>query len=837
MTIAQDLRYALRQLRRSPVFALTAIATLALGLGANTAIFSLLDQALVRSLPVREPRQLVILEGTGKAWEGHSSSHGGDQEAYFSYPMYRDLQAQGSRAFSGLIATAPADIGFARAGSAQQGRAEIVSGNYFSVLGVEAALGRVLTPANDAAPGANPVAVLSYDFWRDHLRADPSVVGGTVSINGRPFQILGVAARGFRSSIWGETPSVFVPMSMLDTILPGKGKRLSDHTDRWMNILGRLQPGETRAQAEVALAPLWHALRAEELKALGHRSEHFTDEFLTRSRLRVLDGARGFSYDRDTYEKPLIAVMAMALLVLLMAGVNVASLLLVRSSARVREFSVRYALGAGFARILKQLLLEGLLLGVAGAAGAMLLAPIAIRVLVDRLTGDQAYGDFSAALDLRLVAFNFAVALGLGVIFSLAPALDLRRLNLSSSLRQGTTSAGAALTLRRAIVCLQVGLSVLLLVGAGLFVRTMQKLRAVDVGFSTEHLVTFGINPRLAGYQPAAVPVLHQKVIGTLQALPGVEAVAATDDPELAGHGQGGNVTVSGFSAPPDTQYDVEEPFINPPYFSAMRVSLLAGRAFTDADDAAHPHVAIVNETFARHFCGSPQSCLGRRAASGGGDRTTLDLEIVGVVRDTRHESIRESVSPTLFRPLRQQESPALLYLYLRTAGDPEQSMLAVRRAMQQLDPSLVLVALRTMDAQIDDSLSNDRMVALLAVSFGVLATLLTGVGLYGVLAYATAQRTREIGVRIALGSSRLAVARLVLAEVLLLAGIGVAVAVPVALALGRLLGSQLFGVSPADPVALSIAPLLVALVALAAALIPARRAAFVNPTEALRSE
>ena len=333
--ILQDLRFALRQLRGSPAFAITAILALALGIGANTAIFSLLDQALLRSLPVRDPQELVVLKATGKAWDGSTHFHGGDQEAYFSYPMYKDLRDH-NQALDGLAATLPADIGVSHKGVAQLGRAELVSGNYFSMLGVQPALGRVFTQSDDLQPDANPVAVLSFDFWKNQLGADPAVVGSTLSINGHPFQVIGVASPRFQSAVWGETPSLFVPITMLDQIIPGAGKRLTLHTDRGLNLIGRLKPGESRERAEVALAPLWHALRAEELKALGHKSSKFTAEFLTNSRLSLLPGATGFSYQRDDFKQPLLVIMGMALLVLLIASVNVASLLLVRSAGRAR---------------------------------------------------------------------------------------------------------------------------------------------------------------------------------------------------------------------------------------------------------------------------------------------------------------------------------------------------------------------------------------------------------------------------------------------------------------------------------------------------------------------
>ncbi len=840
-TLWQDLRYATRQLRKSPVFAITAILTLALGVGANTAIFSLLDQALLRSLPVRDPQSLVVLEGTGKAWQGHSSSHGGDPEAYFSYPMYRDLRDR-NQAFEGLIATAPADIDLTRAGSSQVGSAELVSGNYFTLLGVQPALGRLFTQSEDQQQDANPVAVLAFSYWKSRFGADPKVVGETVLINNHPFVILGVSAPRFRSAVWGETPGVFVPMAMIGTILPGDAKRLADHTDKWMNIIGRLKPGVTRSEAEVETAPLWHALRADELKALGHRSQRFTADFLTNSRLLAVPGARGFSYNRDSYEKPLLAVMAMAILVLLMAGVNVASLLLVRSASRLRDYSLRYAMGADARRIVQQLLIEGLLLGVAGGAAGMLLASSAIRGLVHQLGADDGSGVFTSSIDLRLLLFNFVIAVAVSVLFSLVPAVQLRRPNLSRMLgQQASTGSSSALSFRRVVVCLQIGLSVVLLAGAGLFVRSMQKLRAVDVGFNTSHLVSFGVHPLLAGYAPGELPALQQSVADRLGALPGVQAVGATSSPELAHSGHGGNVTVAGYTAPPDEDFDVEKFAINPQFFAAMQVPLLSGRYFTDSDTAESPGVAIVNESFVRHFCKSDADCLGRMMGDGQGNKVKIDTQIVGIVRDTKHEGVRDPGKPTMFQPLKRAlqgtRPPEQIYFYARTYADPAQSLTLVRRTMQQLDSKLALDSLRTMDDQLANDLSNDRLVMLLALAFGVLAAALAGVGLYGVLAYSTAQRTREIGIRMALGSSRIAVAKIILRDVIVLVGIGIAAALPAALGLSYLLRSQLFGVSPADPLSLATAVLLIAMVALLAALIPARRAAYVDPMRALRTE
>jgi putative ABC transport system permease protein len=834
-SLMQDLRFSLRQIRRSPGFMVTAMLTLALGVGANTAIFSLLDQALLRSLPVRAPDQLVILSTTGKAWEGHSSDRGAGVEKSFSYPMYRDLRDRGM-AFDGLIATASTGVGIARNKASDLADAEIVSGNYFNVLGVAAAQGRLLGANDDTTPGGNPVVVLSHHYWKTHLGSDAQAVGQTLSINGFPYQIIGVSAPEFQSAVWGQVPDVFVPMSMLDQLIPGKGSGLQNHKDRWMNIVGRLKPGETPERAQVAMAPLWHALRAEELKALGTKSPRFVDDFLTRSELKVLPGSKGLSYERGSIEKPLLAVMAMAFLVLLIAAVNVASLLLVRSAARVREFSLRYALGANARRVVQQLLLEGALIGIAGGAAGLLIAPMCIRALVQRLASDGST-PFSTTLDSRLLAFNFAIALGVSVLFSLAPAVQLLKPDIVNSLKQQTaTLSGGSLSFRRLIVSLQVGLSVLLLVSSGLFVRTMQNLRRVDTGFNTSHLITFHIDPLLSGYSKEKIPLLHQSVLDAMAAVPGVQAVAATDDAELADTGHSGNVTVEGYAAPADEEFVVEEPSVNASFFHAMQVPILAGRAFREDDDAAHPAVVVVNEMFVKHFFSGPTAAVGRRVASGAGNHLTY-MTIVGVTRDAKHTNLREATRATLFTPLRQQKIVDQLYLYLRTITPPEQSFAVVRQEMKQIDPRLAIDALRTMDDQIETTLSNERMIELLGISFGLLATILAGVGLYGVLAFSTAQRTREIGIRIALGSSRLSVSRLVLADVLRLAGIGILVAVPCSVLLARLLRSQLFGVSAADPFTLAAVVLLIASVALVAAILPAHRASTVDPATALRTE
>jgi putative ABC transport system permease protein len=837
--ILNDLRYALRQLRRAPVFTLTAVLTLALGVGANTAIFSLLDQALLRALPVRDPQRLVYLQGTGNAWQGHSSSHGGGVGSYFSYPMYRDLRDKG-QAFEDLVGTTKTTVDLTRNSTSEFAEVELVTGDYFTMLGVRPALGRVFTQAEDQQKDGAPVAVLSFNYWRTHINSDPTVVGETISLNNHPFRIIGVSAAGFRSAVWGESPAMFVPMTMIDQIIPGQGRRLTDHTDRWMNIIGRLKEGVTAQQAQAIIAPLWHALRADELKALGTQTKRFTDEFLTNSRLLVQPAARGFSYNRENYQTPLIVVMAMALLVLLIAAVNVASLLLVRAAARAREFSLRYALGARAPRILRQLLLEGLLIGAGGGAAGMLLAPAAIRVLAQRLGAEEGSGPFASSIDTRLLLFNFAIAIAVSVFFSLAPAVQALRPDLTGALRtQLSTSTGGALGFRRFVVGAQIGLSLLLLVGAGLFVRTMQQLRSFDVGYRTDHLVGFGLAPRLAGYDAQRIAVMWQRMLESLGAVAGVEGVAAANTPQLGNSGHSGNVTFANYKAAPDEDINIYKTNISAGFFGTFHIPLIAGRDFTPEDNASHPKVAIVNETLAKKYFGSVSNAMGQWFVDGGPSKPVYDTQIVGVVRDFSYQGIREEINPAVFQPLEQaigSDVNRKLYFYVRTQL-PTAMFGSIRRSVAEVDPLLAIDNLRTMDQQIDEGIENERLIELLAVTFGLLATVLAGVGMYGVVAYTTGQRTKEIGIRIALGSSQWSISRLVFSDVLRMAGLGVAVALPASMLLARLLRSQLFGVTPADPYVLTAAVLLIALVAVAAAMLPARRAAAVEPSVVLRAE
>jgi predicted permease len=817
--LSQDFRYAFRQLRRAPAFTLAAILTLAVGIGANTAIFSLFYQTLLRALPVQNPEELVELRFRGTA-PGHTHSDGGDSpeaRAYFSYPMYRDLRDRAS-AFHGLIAFASAGVGFTWNNRSELLSSELVSGNYFSVLGVKPALGRVLLPGDETVKDGNPVAVLSYDYWTSHLGADPTILNKTIGINGIPFTVVGVAAKGFASARWGTTPALFAPMTMKHAVTPDWDD-LENRRGQWLNIVGRLQPGESRAHAEASVNPIWYSIRSEEFKQLPSQSARTREAFLGKTHLTLLDGAKGFSPLRSDMRTPLLVIMGMAVLVLLMACVNTASLLLVRAAARVREFSMRYALGASRGRVFRQLLLEGVLLGCIGAMVGVALAPYALQVLTTWIASASSETPFSNSLDFSVLGFTLAATLVVSLLFSLAPAAQFWKPDLLESLRtHGSSSGGGSLTFRRTCVVLQIGLSLLLLIGAGLFVRTIRNLRLVDTGIQTDRLITFSVNPQFSGYNAVQSGAVRQRILDSVGALPGVRFVA-------------------GYTAKEDEDMDAELPFVTPGYFSTLGIPLIAGREFTAADAATAQKVAIVNESLARHFFGSARNALGHSL----GRHDKVDTVIVGVVKDSRHQSPRDPVTRTVYSSALQvgdgDVSPSGFAFYVRTAQPPDAAMNLIRRTLHATDSKLVVDNLRTMNSQIDDTLTAERVIAQLASSFGVIATLLAAIGLYGVLAYVTAQRTREIGIRMAVGAQPMGVAGLILREVLVLTAVSLVFAVPASIFLSGLLRSQLFNVSNTDAVTYVACIATVTAVALLAAAIPARRAATVDPIKALRFE
>ena len=837
-TFLQDVRFALRQLTKSPAFTLTAVATLALGIGANTAIYSLLDQVMLRSLPVQHPEQLVRLNATGSD-RGRVSAYGGTDKDYFSYPMYRDIRDKNT-VFDGVLATDQVQVGVQWHNHPELVNGELVSGNYFDVLGVKPAIGRLFVQSDDEVQERNSVIVLSFGYWQRRFGSDPRIVNDSLLINGHPFTVVGIAPPNFRSIVVGQAPDVFTPMMMKPQITPGWND-LDNRRSRWLNIFGRLKSGITAQQAQVGLAPLWHSIREDELKAMPNATPKFRQGFLEKSHLDLIRSATGFSPVRDQIETPLLIVMAMVGLVVLIACANIAGLLLVRAVGRIREMSVRYALGASRMRVLQQLLIEGVVLGLSGGILGIVLAPVVAQLLLNKLFTDSVGQiPFSSGLDSRILLFNFGVSIAVGLLFSLAPALQFWRPNLVQTLKeQLTTSSGGQLRLRRGFVAVQMGLSLLLLFGAGLFVRTLHNLKNVDVGFATDHLVTFGIAPGMAGYQPELNTQLYKTIDERLAALPGVGSAAATSDPELANNDERSSIGIPGYTPGENERMNVEWAQISSKYFETLKIPLVAGRDITDQDGAG-AKVAVVNETFAKRYYGDAQHAIGHNFARGGAPEDKPEYQIIGVVKDSRHGSLRSEIQPTVFAHYWQPDvrrDLGFMQFYIRTWQPPDQAMNTVRTAMQNLDSKLVLMSLQTMDTQIESDVTNESIIAFLAISFGILASFLSAVGLYGVLSFSITQRTREIGIRMALGASRSSVVGMIMREVLWLAGISIVVAVPAAILLGRYLGSQLYGVSHTDPFTLACVVVLVSLVALIAAMIPARRAAGVNPTKALRYE
>jgi predicted permease len=662
------------------------------------------------------------------------------------------------------------------------------------------------------------------------------VTGKTLLLNGTPFTIVGVANPGFYSMTWGRIPDVYVPVTMQHTVEP-EWSLFKSRQDYWLSLMGRLRPDITAAQASASINPLFVSLREEEFPLLHDHSEKEHQAFITHAHLNLDDGAKGFSPLRDGVKMPLTIMMAMALLVIAMAVVNVASLLLVRAAGRGREFAMRYALGATGGQILRQLLTEGLLVAVLGAAVGLLLAPQGLRILLRWLSGTDVGGAvFSVTLDWRVFAFTLAATLTGSILFSLAPAVQFWNPRLAGALKLHSESGrGASLRFRRTCVGLQIGFSLLLIVAAGLFVRTMRNLRNVDPGFRTDHILAFSLAPEMAGYGPQAIAPTEQRMLDVAAAIPGVPSVGATNDPDLVGDDRNGDVVVTGYTPPPDEDFTVELPAISDGYLQTLGVSLVAGRYFNVSDTATSGKVAIVNESFARHFFAGNAAAVGRHVSRP--HRPATDARIVGVVRDVKHSSVRDPAIATCYTPFSQAERPSGLTYYVRTWQSPQTAANSIRVAVAAIDSRLIARDLSTMQEEIDHNLVAERTIALLAGTFGLLAMLLAGIGLYGILAYSTAQRTREIGIRMALGARRGTVVRLMLREVLVLAGWAIGLTIPIAVLGTRAVRSQLFGVSAADPGVYAGGILLVALVAVLAGIIPSRRAATVDPARALRTE
>jgi putative ABC transport system permease protein len=831
-SLVQDIRYSVRTLAKNPAFTLVAISTLALSIGANTAMFSLLDQVVLRLLPVRDPERLVIVRETGNHY---GNSFGPNT---ISWPMFEDLH-DNNQVFSGMFCRFPATVTISGGDQAAQISAELVSGSYFPTLGVEAALGRTIAPDDDAVPDSRAVVVLSYSFWRSYFNGDRSIVGRTIALNSHPMTVIGVAQPGFDGVELGVPAKVFVPIMMKTEMTP-HSDGLKDRRRRlsWVTAYGRLKPGVSLEQAQLSLQPLMHSILEMEVQQPEFtRSATPEDrEPFLHNRAELLPGSENDL--REDMRKPLWLLVALTGAVLLLACANLANLLLARATAREREFAVRLAIGAGRARIIRQLLTESLLLSAAGAVAGLALAFLTDRVLLRIYLPSDAAAEFvvSPIPDGRVLVFVVGAMLLTSLVFGLLPALRGSRAEITLSLkdRSGDTSAGS-ISLRRMLVGIQVALSLLLLVGVGLFVRTLRNLDNMGPGFPTDHLLTFRIDPSLNGYSDEQTKSFYQRLDVNLQTMPGVTSVGFSAMPLLKGYAWQNAILGKDFEGAPIEEQPVLSN-VGPGYFATLGIPIVAGRAFTAQDDGPSKY-AVINESFARQYFPG-QTPIGQRfGLVDDMHPVSPDIEVVGVIPDRKYRDLRETPPAQAYFPYFQDVHFRFMNIYLRTQADPRQVENELRERMRQFDPHVPVVGLQTMNEQIGFSLRTERLVASLSAVFGGLATLLAVIGLYGVTSYTVMRRTREIGVRMALGAMPTDVIAMVMREVLILIAAGLAVGFSFALALANLVRSQLFGLNPRDPLTFFGSAIVLAVAAGLAGLIPALRASSLAATTALRHE
>jgi predicted permease len=842
--LLSDVRLALRGWRRAPVFTIIAIGSMALGIGANTAIFTLVDQVLLRTLPIERPREMVQLTPRGA---GYGSNWGDGSE--LSYPMLKEIRDR-NQVFTSLFGRFSYDFHIGYAGRTERVAGELVSGSYFQTLGVPAAAGRVFTPEDDRLPDGHPVAVLSHAYWNSRFAADPAVIGKTMIINAHPYTIIGVAREGFEGVELGNATQVFVPLMMKAMVTPG-WNGLDDPRYRWVRVFARLKPGVTAEQARAALLPIYRAQLELEVKerAFANASQSMRDRFV-RGEVMVEPAARGRSSLRRALTRPLWVLMAIAAGVLLIACANVANLLLARGAGRQREMAVRLALGASRGRLVKQLIVESVLLASAGGLLGLAVSWVGATMLLGFFGDPEGPQPVSTSPDLRILAFTFAVSTLTGILFGLAPALQSTRPQVAPTLKDqaGSVLGGGQARLRKALVASQVAVSLLLLIGAGLFIRTLHNLTEVDLGLKTTNLISFGVDPSLNGYTPARSSQFAKELLERLRATPGVTGAGFATVRILEDNQWTAGMTIEGYTPKPDERTGVWANAISPGYFTALGIPLLMGRDFDQRDEGARPEpprgardpgeyrVAIVNERFAKHYFGTSNP-IGRRIGFGTDPGVATPMEIVGVVRDSKYTGVRDETQRQAFFPYLQQREPGGFTAYVRTNQGAESAFGQIREVLRQLDPNLPISNTRTLDTQVGLSLRNDRLMALLSTVFGGLATLLAVVGLYGVMAYTVSRRTREIGIRMALGARIGNIGWLVIREVLTIVLLGMSLGLPAAWWLSRFVSAQLYGVQATDPLTVIAAVALLTTVALLAGLIPSARAARVSPTTALRYE
>ena len=830
-----NLKLAVRALARTPFVTAIAILSLALGIGANTAIFSLFHQFLLRHLPVPSPATLVNLSSPGPKPGSTSCGQPGDCDSVFSHPMFRDLERE-QKSFTGIAAHRPFGVVVASRGQMTTGEGVMISGSYFPVLGLTPALGRLIGPGDDRAPGESDVVVLSHALWRSRFDARASVLDETLTINGRPMKVIGVAPDGFDGTTVGIRPHVFVPITMRAFMEPAFRADLDNRRSYWTYLFARLKPGVTIDQAAVAVTQPYRRLINEVEAPLQKGMSDATLERFRNKEILLADGRRGQSTMAQDAGGPLTILLGVTVFVLLIACANIANLLLARSSARAAEMAVRLSIGAARRHLIGQLLLESCLLAVAGGATGLLIARWTLTLITSMLPGEDV-ALIRLGLNGTVLLFTAGLSIATGLAFGLFPAWHSTRPNLVTSLKGQAGHTGAskgARWFRTTLATSQIALSMLLLAVAGLFIKSLANISRVDLGVRTDRLVTFGVAPVLGGYSHERSRAFFNQLTDELRATPGARSVAESRVPLLADNNWGTNVTVQGFDAGPDTDTHAMYNEIGPDFFRTLGIPVLAGREFAASDGQGAPKVAIVNEAFATKF-NLGRDIVGRWMLMGRGDK--LDIQIVGFVQNAKYSSVKTEIPAIFYLPAQQNASIGSTTFYVRSDLDSEAMLGQIRTVVARLDPNLPLARLRTMDTQIRENVFLDRMIGTFSTAFATLATLLAAIGLYGVLAYTVAQRTREIGLRMALGAAPGRVGRLILSQVGRMTLIGGAIGLGGAALAGWYLASQLFGLTGWDPPVLMSSTAILVIVALAAGFIPAMRAARIDPMRALRYE
>jgi predicted permease len=833
-TFFQDVRYGLRMMGKNPGFTGIAILTLALGIGANTAIFSLLNQVLLRRLPVQNPEELVILKSPGPK-HGHVWSDGDDSEI-FSYPLYKGL-AKNTTVFNGVIARYQFEASVSNQGQTDRASGELVTGNYFEVLGVRPALGRVLSPADDDVQGAHPVLVLSHAYWTQHFGGDPGVLNKTILVNNTEMTIAGVSQDGFSGVQVGQTPNFFVPMTMKRQMTPIRNG-LDDWNDSFLAVLARRKPGLTLEQTQAGINLEYPAFLEQQIAIVKSMNAKERGEFLAK-KILLAPGMQGRTTLQRDSGPALTALFAMVGMVLLIACTNVANLLLAKAAARQREFAIRSALGATRGRMMSQLMVESFLCAIGGGVLGLVLGAWLMNILTGAVVSEGGVQGITSKVDGTVLGFAVAATVASAILFGLIPAWRATRAGVSQMLKdQGsTTSAGPGhVRFRKFLVAGQVAFTLLLLAGATLFAGTLWNLRKQNLGISTENLITFSISPQLSGYDEAKTVVLIDQLRERLSAIPGVLAVGSSQIPVLTGTDMGGNITIEGRQNLDTDDRHVDFDAVSPNYFSTMRVPLVAGREFNAGDTATNTKVAVINEAMVKAFF-PKRNPIGVRFGMGGGNEIKPDIEIVGVVKNAKQEHVRSDDRPYFYRPYAQFGKLVGMSFYVRSQQDPLLIANGMRESVRQIDANLPVYELKTVERVVDEDLFAERVIAGLSASFGGLAAILAALGIYGVLAYLVVQRTREIGIRVALGAASGHVRLLVFKEVGGMVVAGAVVGLPLAYGLARLSESLLFGVHAGNVRIYLISLGVVVLVAAMACYVPSRRATRIDPIVALRYE